>query len=102
MIEQIEVHKIWNQGTHNAFTDLIRFDGRWFCVFRESSGHREWDGALRILTSADGVTWSTAASIHCPAPFQDLRDPQLSIAPDNMLMLNAAAYRPVCQSMVWR
>ena len=102
MIEQIEVHKIWKQGTHNAFTDLIRFDGRWFCVFRESSGHREWDGALRILTSADGVTWSTAASIHCPAPFQDLRDPQLSIAPDNMLMLNAAAYRPVCQSMVWR
>ena len=102
MIEQIEVYKIWNQGTHNAFTDLIRFNERWFCVFREASGHREWDGALRILTSADGVTWSTAASIHCPAPFQDLRDPQLSIAPDNMLMLNAAAYRPVCQSMVWR
>ena len=27
MIEQFEVHRIWNQGTHNAFTDLIRFDG---------------------------------------------------------------------------
>ena len=102
MIEQLEVHKIWNKGTHNAFTDLIRFDERWFCVFREASGHREWDGALRILTSADGSTWSSAVSIHCPAPFQDLRDPQLSLAPDNVLVLNAAAYRPVCQSMVWR
>ena len=102
MIEQFEVHRIWNKGTHNAFTDLIRFDGRWFCVFREATGHRQWDGALRILTSADGSTWSSAASIRCPAPFQDLRDPQLSIGPGNVLVLNAAAYRPVCQSMVWR
>jgi hypothetical protein len=54
-----------------------------------------------MITSADGVTWSSAASIACPAPFQDLRDPQLSITPNNVLMLNAAAFKPVCQSMVW-
>ena len=101
MIEQFEVHRIWNKATHNAFTDLIRFHGRWFCAFREASGHRARDGALRIITSADGVTWNSAASIACPAPFQDLRDPQLSITPNNVLMLNAAAFKPVCQSMVW-
>ena len=101
MIEHFEVHRIWNKATHNAFTDLIRFNERWFCAFREASGHRQPDGALRIITSADGVTWSSAASIACPAPFQDLRDPQLSITPNNVLMLNAAAFKPVCQSMAW-
>ena len=101
MIERLEVRKIWSKAAYNSFTDLIRFRGRWFCAFREGTGHLTPDGALRILTSADGVTWSSVASIRCPAPFQDLRDPQFSITPDGLLLLNAAAFRPVCQSMAW-
>ena len=101
MIERLEVQKIWHKAAYNSFTDLIRFRERWFCALREASGHLTPDGALRIITSADGVTWSSVASIPCPEPFQDLRDPQLSITPDNLLMLNAAAFRPVCQSIMW-
>jgi hypothetical protein len=48
--EIVEVKKIWDQAPHNAFTDLIRFEGRWFCVFREGQGHVSPDGALRVLT----------------------------------------------------
>ncbi len=33
----VEVRKIWDQGPHNAFTDLVRFKNRWFCVFREGA-----------------------------------------------------------------
>ena len=101
MIERLEVQKIWNKAAYNSFTDLIRFRGHWFCAFREGTGHLTPDGSLRILTSADGVTWSSVASIPCPAPLQDLRDPQFSITPDGLLLLNAAAFRPVCQSMAW-
>jgi len=34
--ELVEVRKIWDQAPHNAFTDLRRFQDRWFCVFREA------------------------------------------------------------------
>ena len=101
MIERLEVRKIWSKAAYNSFTDLIRFRDRCFCAFREGTGHLSPDGALRIIASADGNTWSSVASIPCPDSFQDLRDPQLSITPDNRLMLNAAAFKPVCQSMMW-
>ena len=33
--ELVQVRKIWDRAPHNAFTDLVRFHDRWFCVFRE-------------------------------------------------------------------
>ena len=35
----LSVAKIWDQGAHNAFTDLLRFDDRWWCTFREAADH---------------------------------------------------------------
>src|SRR6476661_6819732 len=71
----VEVRKIWDQAPHNAFTDLIRFEGNWFCVFREGRAHVSPDGALRIITSKDGKTWSSAALLkHAQA---DLRDAKI-------------------------
>ena len=101
MIERLEVRKIWSRAAYNSFTDLIRFRDRWFCALREGTGHLSPDGALRVITSADGERWDSAAFIACPDSLQDLRDPQLSITPDNRLMMNAAAFKPVCQSMMW-
>ena len=37
--ELIEVSRIWDKAPHNAFTDLILFRNRWYCVFREGKGH---------------------------------------------------------------
>ena len=37
--EIVSVRKIWDQAPHNAFTDLIRFQGKWFCIFREADFH---------------------------------------------------------------
>ena len=101
MMERLEVRKIWSRAAYNSFTDLIRFRDRWFCAFREGTGHLSPDGALRVIASADGEHWDSVASIPCPDSFQDLRDPQLSITPDGRLMINAAAFKPVCQSMMW-
>jgi len=75
----VEVRKIWDAGPHNAFTDLIRFQDRWWCCFRESAGHVGGDGKIRVITSADGRAWDSAALLE--EKDVDLRDPKFSIAP---------------------
>lgn len=83
------VSKIWNLGNHNAFTDLIEYEGKYFCVFREAGAHvpqkSDEDGKIRILVSTDGVAWKSAALIAKDG--YDFRDPKLSITPDGRLMV---------------
>lgn len=38
-IKIVEVRKIWDAAPHNAFTNLERFKGGWYCAFREGRGH---------------------------------------------------------------
>ncbi len=103
-IELVRVQKIWDQAPHNAFTDLVRFQDRWFCVFREGQGHVSPDGALRVITSVDGRTWESAALI--TSSDSDLRDAKITVTPDGRLMLagaeainDPATHRH--QSLVW-
>jgi hypothetical protein len=84
-MQLVEARKIWDQAPHNAFTDLVRFKDRWFCVFREGKGHVSPDGALRVITSTDGEKWESAALV--TSPDADLRDPKISVTPDGQLML---------------
>jgi len=84
----LEVHKIWDAAPHNAFTDLVRFNNRWFCAFREGKAHVSPDGALRVITSTDGKAWESAALIKSDQG--DLRDAKLTVAPDGRLMLAGA------------
>src|SRR6188474_3512219 len=74
--ELLDVRKIGDSAPHNAFTDLVRFKGSWFCTFREGQAHVSPDGALRVLTSADGLTWNSAALLQDPRG--DLRDPKIT------------------------
>lgn len=83
----VSVEKIWDAGRHNAFTDLIRWRGRWYCCFRESDAHVGGDGKLRVLESADGQGWVSAALV--AEEGIDLRDPKLSVTPDDRLMMVA-------------
>ena len=102
--EIIEVRKIWDQAPHNAFTSLVRFRNRWFCSFREGKAHVSPDGAIRIITSANGRDWDSAARLS--SANADLRDPKLSITPDRRLMLTTAGalHQPAefkHQTFVW-
>src|SRR3954452_11894775 len=85
--ELISVVKIWDQGKHNAFTDLIRWHDKWYCTFRESDAHVGGDGRIRILESDDGDKWQSAALIGEEGI--DLRDPKFSVTPDDRLMIVA-------------
>lgn len=100
----LEVRKIWDQAPHNAFTDLVRFRGRWFCAFREGKGHVSPDGRMRILTSRNAQEWTSAALV--TSDRGDLRDAKLCVTPNGQLMLSgAAALVPATphrhQSMAW-
>ncbi len=81
----LSVQKIWDRGAHNAFTDLLRYRGRWYCVFREGDAHAGSPGRVRVLESADGSTWASAAVLSEKGV--DLRDPKLSVTPGKALML---------------
>ncbi|MFN3650671.1 MAG: exo-alpha-sialidase [Armatimonadota bacterium] len=86
--EIVDVRKIWDRAPHNAFTDLIRFQDRWLCVFREGRGHVSPDGALRVIESPDGVRWQSAALL--TSPTSDLRDAKITLTPEGRLMLSGA------------
>ncbi len=60
--ELVSVTRIWDQAQHSAFTDLIRFRDKWFCIFREGKQHGHGDkGKIRIIESGDGNRWVSAA-----------------------------------------
>ena len=100
----LSVKKIWDAAPHNAFTDLIRFHEEWLCVFREGQKHVSNDGALRVLASKDGETWTSAALI--TSTNADLRDAKIVLTPDGRLMLSGAGalHQPAPfkhRSMAW-
>lgn len=83
---QIQVSKIWDRAPHSAFTDLIRFKENFYCTFREGIGHVSGPGGTaRVLKSADGKNWESVKSFLMFG--LDIRDPKLSITPDNKLMV---------------
>ena len=88
-VEVIEFKKIWDKAPHSAFTDLARWNERFYCAFREGRGHVSTDGKIRILQSQDGSAWEPAALITLEG--YDLRDAHLSVTPDDRLMLLGGA-----------
>jgi len=86
----IHVKKIWDNGFHCAFTSIIKFQGKYYCSFREGETHifdkyGTAEGKVRLLVSEDGDDWKPLALIS--KVNYDLRDPKLSITPDGRLMI---------------
>ena len=87
------VECIWDQAPHNAFTDLVRWRGRFYCAFREGRGHAGDRGHIRVIASEDGSEWASVARLGLEG--FDLRDADLSVTPDDrLLVLGATAFGP--------
>ena len=84
----VNVRKIWDNAPHNAFTDLTRFRGHWYCAFREGQSHVSDDGKLRLIRSVDGEAWESVALMAWEGG--DVRDAKLSVTGDGQLMLSGA------------
>lgn len=85
------IARIWDRAPHNAFTDLLRHRGRWYCVFREAENHVGSLGRIRLVTSIDGSRWESAALL--AERGMDLRDPKLSVDGGGGLLLLAGGSR---------
>lgn len=86
--KKVKIEKIWDEGVHNAFTDLIFFKGAFYCSFREGNAHvprNGVDGKVRILKSSNGRRWVSVALLEKPGI--DLRDPKLSVTPGGQIMV---------------
>ena len=86
----VRVNKIWDRGTHAAFTSLLKWQGSYYCTFREGYSHifdaqGNAEGHVVILRSADGDSWQQVADLGMAG--YDLRDPKLSEMPDGRLMV---------------
>jgi len=115
----IEVKKIWDRSPYNAFTGLVRYRDRFFCVFREAEIHEYANSGVRLISSPDGKQWDSEAFLDFTAEsfnklnpkvpanaesFLDVRDPKLCIAPDGRLMVNTAVVYNAelrAQSLAW-
>lgn len=70
-----EVRCIWYDGYHNAFTDIIEFEGKYFCVFRHGTEHMpRGKGEVYVLCSEDLKQWQLIKKF---PPLADSRDPKL-------------------------
>lgn len=59
---------------HNAFTDLVHWQGNYWAAYRKGAAHVSFDGQATIAFSADRQRWREVASIYLPG---DVRDPKL-------------------------
>lgn len=91
-LDIVSLRRIRDDGRHNAFTDMCRFDGRIYLAFRSSpSGHDvRPDSCIVILSSADGVDWCETARL--AVPDRDLRDPHFMVFRGRLWVYSGAWY----------
>jgi hypothetical protein len=85
-VKEHPAKKIWAEAAHSAFTGLVRWREKFYCTFREGRGHAGGgdNGRIRIISSSEGEKWQSVDLLELKGI--DLRDPKLSVTPDNRLM----------------
>lgn len=88
-VELVELRRIWRPKADDprqslTFTDLQRWNDKFYYTIRQAPGHGGL-GVILILSSKAGVHWIQDAMIELKG--YDLRDPKISVTPDNHLML---------------
>lgn len=87
MAEILRVDRIESQADHAAFTDLTLVEGELLLTFREGRSHVSSDGTIRVLRSADGRRWRSAANLTIAG--RDLRDADVTPLGDGRFALLA-------------
>ncbi len=86
------VRRIFHNGEHNAFTDLVRFQGKLYLTFRSCpDGHMVHPTAsIMILTSDDGREWRPVHRFHVEQ--RDTRDPHFLVFRDKLFVYTGTWY----------
>ena len=67
--------KLYGDGQHNAFTDLIRWRDQYYVCFRHGASHLSMDGEIRVMRSPDLKTWTPCGTLDT---LGDDRDPHFA------------------------
>jgi len=91
-VETVFVKRIFHNGEHNAFTDMIRFKDRFYLAFRSCpDGHGVSNKAsVIILASDDAQTWETVHRFHVKE--RDTRDPHFLKFKDKLFVYTGTWY----------
>lgn len=86
------VRRVFHNGEHNAFTDLIRFGDRYYLTFRSCpDGHMVHPTAsILILSSRDLRTWTPRHRFQ--VPLRDTRDPHFLIFKERLFVYTGTWY----------
>ena len=86
------VRRVFHNGEHNAFTDLVKFNGKFYLTFRSCpDGHMVHPTAsIIILSSDDCKRW---AKVHqFKVKFRDTRDPHFLVFKDKLFVYTGTWY----------
>jgi hypothetical protein len=86
------IRRVFHNGEHNAFTDLIRFRDRFYLTFRSCpDGHGVHPtSSIIILESEDARTWKPVH--HFRVPKRDTRDPHFLVFKDRLFVYTGTWY----------
>jgi hypothetical protein len=85
------VRNVFNDGTHNAFTDLVWFRDRLFLTFRSCpDGHMVFTTSRIVVMVSDdvGETWREVHRFSVPE--RDVRDPHFLVFRDTLFVYTGA------------
>lgn len=86
------VRRIFHNGEHNAFTDLIRYKGVYYLTFRSCpDGHMVHPtSSIVVLSSPDGVEWRQVHQFSVAK--RDTRDPHFLIFQEKLFVYTGTWY----------
>jgi len=91
-VEMTDVRRVLHNGEHNAFTDLVRWQGQFWLTFRSCpDGHSVYPTAsIIILSSTDGREWNQARRFRVAK--RDTRDPHFLVFKDKLFVYTGTWY----------
>ena len=98
-IEVDAIHRIVDDSLHNAFTDLAKFQGRFFLAYRSCpEGHMIFPTSkIHVLVSDDGVNdWEEVFCFSVPS--RDVRDPHFLLFQDKLFVYSGTWLCPLADS----
>ena len=85
-VQLASLRQVYNDGNHNAFTDLCRFQGRYYLTFRSCpEGHMLFTSSrILVMRSDDGQAWSLVHAFSVAE--RDVRDPHFLVFQDKLFV----------------
>lgn len=91
-VRVVSVRKVFDNGEHNAFTDLCRYKGRSYLTLRSCpDGHMVFSSSsIIVMVSDDTRQWQQVHRFHVPN--RDTRDPHFLVFHDKLFVYTGTWY----------